>query len=38
MPLDGASGRHDVYLVFKVNEGENYAASTSIMEWVQFNR
>ncbi|MEM8485586.1 MAG: PQQ-dependent sugar dehydrogenase [Bacteroidota bacterium] len=32
------TGRHDIYLVFKVNEGEHYASSTAIMEWVQFDR
>ncbi len=32
------SGRHDVYLIFKVGEGENYASSTAIMEWIQFDR
>ena len=38
IPLDGASGRHDVYLVFRVNEGERYSSGTGIMEWVQFER
>lgn len=38
LPIEQAEGRHDLYLIFKVTEGERYAPSTAIMEWVQFNR
>ena len=38
IPLEASTGMHDIYIVFKVDEGHTYPASTAIMEWVQFDR
>ncbi len=38
IPFTSTTGRHDLYIIFRVDEGQEYTPSTGIMEWLQFNR